>query len=41
MPLSAIIMLIFGVLVLYGGLAVCIVIALKSQKKGENKSEES
>jgi len=40
MPISAIVMLVLGVLVLYGGLAVCIAIAVKRQKKGGEKSEE-
>ena len=33
MPLSAWIMLVFGCLVLYGGLAVCIAITLRKKKK--------
>ncbi len=37
MPLSAWIMLVFGMLILYGGLALCIGIAMRSskQKKAE------
>ena len=34
MPVSAWIMLVFGCLVLYGGLAVCIRIALRKRDKG-------
>jgi len=33
MPLSAWLMLIFGCLVLYGGLALCITIAIRKRKK--------
>ncbi|MBA7491527.1 hypothetical protein ES702_02074 [subsurface metagenome] len=32
MPLSAIVMLIFGCLILYGGLAICLRIAYKHRK---------
>lgn len=33
MPLSAWIMLVFGCVVLYGGLAVCIAIAMRKRKE--------
>jgi len=37
MPISAWIMLIIGCLVLYGGLAVCIGIAVRSSRQKEGK----